>query len=336
MYSIDGREVLNYHNYNLTDVVSPVKTKRLQELLKLTKYSEKETKFLIDGFEQGFSLGYNGDENVQMTAPNLKLRVGDEIELWNKVMKEVKLKRYAGPFSKIPFKNYIQSPIGLVPKDGGKETRLIFHLSYPRGTGKSVNANTPPELCSVKYPDFNKAIQLCIKAGINCKIARSDLKAAFRNLGILRKHWKYLLMMARSPIDGKIYWFADKCLPFGASISCSVFQRFSSAIAHIVKVLSGNKDNVNYLDDYLFVALLQLMCNNQVRLFLQICHEINFPVALEKTFWGTNCLVFLGLLIDTLNQCVCIPADKVQRAIDMINVVLDKHKMTVKQMQKIC
>ena len=49
-------------------------------------------------------------------------------------MKEIKERRYAGPFMKenFPFVNYIQSPIGLVPKAGNK-TRLIFHLSYDFG-----------------------------------------------------------------------------------------------------------------------------------------------------------------------------------------------------------
>ena len=55
-------------------------------------------------------------------------------------MKEVKEGRYAGPFESIPFDSYIQSPIGLVPKDGGKDTRLIFHLSYIRGvTAQSMS-----------------------------------------------------------------------------------------------------------------------------------------------------------------------------------------------------
>ena len=83
---------------------------------------------------------------MQVKAPNIKLRIGSETELWNKVMKEVKLKHFAGPFKDIPYEeDFIQSPIGLVPKDNGKDTRLIFHLSYPRtGPGStSVNANTP-------------------------------------------------------------------------------------------------------------------------------------------------------------------------------------------------
>ena len=165
-----------------------------------SEYDKTETKFLVDGFKNGFSIGYEGNEQVKIKSPNLKFReVGDPVQLWNKVMKEVKEERYAGPFEEIPFENYIQSPIGLVPKDGGKDTRLIFHLSYPRGKGTSVNANTPAEKCTVKYPDFNNAIQLCIREGKGCKTAKSDMKSAFRNLGIRKNDWKYLVMKATCP-----------------------------------------------------------------------------------------------------------------------------------------
>ena len=44
-------------------------------------------------------------------------------------MEEVQLGHYAGLFKVIPYENYIQSTIRLVPKAGGK-TRLIFHLSF--------------------------------------------------------------------------------------------------------------------------------------------------------------------------------------------------------------
>ena len=312
--------------------------KVLKKLLQDSKYDSKETYFLTEGFTNSFSIGYNGPEKVKITSPNLKFRkVGNEALLWNKVMKEVRELRYAGPFAEIPFKNYIQSPIGLVPKDGGKDTRLIFHLSYPRGKGTFVNANTPEESCSVKYPDFNDAIQLCILEGRNCKIAKSDMKSAFRNLGICKKHWKFLIMKAVSPLDGKTYYFVDKCLPFGASISCSHFQRFSNAVKHIV-AWRTKKNLVNYLDDYFFAAQLKLLCNNQVKEFLKVCEEIAFPVSLEKTFWASTKLTFLGLLIDTLNQCVCIPIDKINKAVDLILTVLNKDskKVTLNQLQKIC
>ena len=175
-------------------------------LLKETRYPEDERKFLIEGFTNGFEIGYRGNMKARMTALNLKLNSPQErIILWNKVMNEVKLKRFAGPYKDIPFKetHYIQSPIGLVAKDGGKDHRLIFHLSYPHGKGTLVNDNTPDELCTVRYPDFNDAIKLCLQEGRGCRISRSDMKSAFRNLCIRRKDFWLLIMKAQSPLDGK-------------------------------------------------------------------------------------------------------------------------------------
>ena len=175
-------------------------------------------------------------------------------------MKEVKLKRYAGPFNKPPFENYIQSPIGLVPKDGGRNTHLIFHLSYPRNRSKgySINGCTPKRLCSVAYPDFNKAMQMCLAKGVSYSLGKSDMSSAFRNLGMSRKSWPWLIMLAENPLDGKTYYFVDKCMPFGASISCSHFQRFSNSVAYLVTYRT-KKPLVNYLDDFLFAALMKLL-----------------------------------------------------------------------------
>ena len=261
--------------------------------------------------------------------------IGDKVVLGNKVMKEVKLGRYAGPFKQIPFEFFIQSPISLVSKDNGRDVRLIFHLSYPRNSGKSVNQNTPKELCSTKYPDFSNAVKLCIREGKGCYIARSDMRSAFRNLGMRLADLCWLVMKAESPIDGKTYYFVDKCLPFGASISCSHFQRVSNAVAHIVKFRT-KRDLVNYLDDYLFAALLKLVCNNQVDIFLRVCEEINFPVSLEKTFWGSIFMTFLGFLLDTVKQLILIPIEKLDRAIGQIDNMLGKKKVTVHQIQKLC
>ena len=88
----------------------------------------------------------------------------------------------------------------------------------------------------------------------------------------------------------------------------------------------------------MFAALLKWKCNMQVQTFLDICSQINFPVSLEKTFWGTCRLTFLGLLIDTINQYVCIPVEKVEKAVNLIETVLSKEskKVTLNQLQKIC
>ena len=227
----------------------------------------------------------------------------------------------------------------MVPKDGGKDFCLIFHLSYPRGKSPpiSVNANIPKEKCSVAYPDFCEAIQMCLHEGAGCHISKSDMTSAFRNLGMSRSSWRYLILKAESPIDGHTYYFIDKCMPFGASISCSHFQRFSNAVAHIVQFRTG-RTLVNYLDDNLFAAYLRWLCNQQMRIFIEVCESIGFPISADKTYWATTILQFLGLLIDTVNQLVLIPIEKVCKAHNMISQVVHSKsgKITLLQLHKIC
>ena len=338
----EKREVLYFENFDLENIMTPVDVDKLHYWLKKTNYDPQESDYLVDGFINGFDLGYRGPEVIQQKSQNLKFTIGDKLELWNKVMKEVKEKRYAGPFREIPFENYIQSPIGLVPKDGGQKTRLIFHLSHPRNRkrGFSVNGNTPETLTKVKYKDFDAAVKLCIQEGKGCAMGKSDMTSAFRHLAMKKKYWKFLVMKAQSPLDDLWYYFVDKCMPFGASISCAHFQSFSNAVAHIVMTLSKRK-NINYLDDFFFTALKKAICDGQIQLFLDICSQIKFPVSMEKTFWGTTRLVFLGLLIDTVNQLICIPVEKIEKAKSLINKVINKpnnktrKKVTLHDLQSI-
>ena len=308
---------------------------QLRRLLNETGYAEKETNFLVEGFQFGFDLGYRGPKHIKKFSPNLKFVIGDRTELWNKVMKEVHLKRYAGPYETPPFEYFIQSPIGLVPKDGGTKTRLIFHLSYPKNSDESVNANTPDEICSVTYQRFEDAVRLCLNMGVGCKAGKSDMSSAFRHLGMKRKFWKYLVMKAQDPISGQWFYFVDKAMPFGSSISCAHFQRFSDAVSHIVATKTGLQ-NLNYLDDFFFVALIEFLCNHQIHTFLQVCDIIKFPVSLEKTVWATTLIAFLGLLIDTHEQKILIPIEKVTRALEIIRFIKTKknRKITLRQLQQ--
>ena len=109
--------------------MTPMNVEYYKKMLSDSNYDARESAFLLDGFTNGFDIGYQGPKIRQSEAKNIPFTIGDKFDMWEKIMKEVGAGRYAGPFDKIPYKNYIQSPIGLVPKAGGK-TRLTFHLSY--------------------------------------------------------------------------------------------------------------------------------------------------------------------------------------------------------------
>ena len=64
-----------YENFGLENVVTPVNVDRLEKLLIQSGYDKKKAAFLVKGFRNRFSLGYQGKEDVRRTAPNLKLRL---------------------------------------------------------------------------------------------------------------------------------------------------------------------------------------------------------------------------------------------------------------------
>ena len=125
-------------------------------------------------------------------------------------------------------------------------------------------------------PVLMKAIQLCLETGNFCQVAKSDLISAFRHLCIRKEDWHLLVMKAECPLDGRTYYFVDKCLPFGHALSCALFQKVSDAISFLTKARTL-KRNVNYLDDYFFAGLNRLLCNFQVDTFMQVCWRYILP-----------------------------------------------------------
>ena len=157
---------------------------------------------------------------------------------------------------------------------------------------------------------------------------------AFRQVPIRFSDRKLLVLKAEHPVSKKTYFFVDLCLPFGSSISCAIFQTISSSITHIVRWRT-NKPNLSYLDNYLFISLLKAWCDSQVNEFIKVCGYIQFPISMEKTYWGTTLLTFLGFLLDTVNQLVHIPIDKIKKALSLIERFTSKRKATVKEIEKL-
>ena len=260
----------------------------------------------------------------------------------------MELGRYAGPFEEIPYDNYIQSPIGLVPKaENSGKTRQIFHLSYDFKNGnRSVNHHTPASKCSISYNDLDRAVKTALKlinrGGISLRFSKTDLRSAFRILPLKPECYKWLIMKATNPEDNKTYYFVEKCLPFGSSISCSHFQRFSNALKHLMLKLNGKELTgeeidfiTNYLDDFLFIALQSGTCNRMVERFLDLCSQLGVPVAEDKTEWSSIRIIFLGILLDGEKCVLSIPEDKRIRAINMLELMINKKKTTVKEIEKL-
>ena len=346
---LDPSEVLHYMDTDWQNIVTPIKPNILRRLLIQSKYDSKCTEELYQGLTKGFDIGYRGSYQRKHMSSNLPFKIGTPTDLWNKVMKEVKENCYAGPFEYPLCENYVQSPLGLVPKSGGK-MRLIFHLSYDFGEDqheRSINELTPDELCSVKYRDLDHAVRNCIRllkiAEENSSLffSKTDCSHAFRLVTVLVQQRFLLVMMAVHPITQKKWYFIDKCLPFGSSRSCAIFQKFSDALAHIisfrltVKNITSILTLSNYLDDFIFIALCIAVCNHMLCKFLCLCKEVGCPISEDKTEYAAPVMVFLGTLLNGQQMIISLPLEKITKAYNLIQYAIQKRKVTIKFVQQL-
>ena len=172
------------------------------------------------------------------------------------------------------------------------------------------------------------------KHGEKIFFAKTDVQSAFRVLPLKIRCIRWLVMKAVNPLNGQTCYFVEKCLPFGSSISCSHFQRFSNALKHIYQYKIGvGKTVTNYLDDFLFIAKLLRLCNQYVNTFLEVCSQIGVPIAENKTEWASLRIVFLGMLLDGSRWLISVPAEKVNKAVNMLQSIISKRSATIKELQ---
>lgn len=304
---------------------SPINVKKLAFYLE--KYPNKDDALLLkEGFASGFRLNYKG-KAFQSDVRNLKSAYMHPKELNEKLLKELQLGHIIGPFDEAPLPEFKTSPVGLVPKsDGG--WRLITHLSYP--SGESVNDGIDDKLCSVSYTSFDTVSQMIFELGCGALMAKRDVKSAFRLLCIHPDDFHLLGIK----VDGKYY--VDRMLPMGLSLSCSLFEKFSTFLHWLVSYKTNLNSLDHYLDDFIFAGRrLSNHCELLVDTFSSICSEIGVPIAEEKSVGPTTILVFLGLELDSVTMSIRIPIKKIEELKSLLTVTIGQAKITLKNLQSL-
>ena len=112
------------------------------------------------------------------------------------------------------------SSLGVVPKKAKGEYRLIHYLLHPESD--SVNDAIPQELCSVCYTPFNTVVRIVRSCGFEVKISKCDIKSAFLLLPVHSEDFDLLGFHFQGAFS------IIRALLMGCSISCAVFECFSS------------------------------------------------------------------------------------------------------------
>lgn len=217
------------------------------------------------------------------------------------VENQIKVEISNGNYVKTKVKPLITSAIGAVPKDNGS-IRIIHDASMP----SKFCLNNLVEEKSCSYMDLNYACKLIKPNDYLCKV---DLKNAYRCVSIHESNFKLTGLHWKFDGDEEDTYFYDTKLPFGASKSPSIFQSLSSAVCRIMKV-RYNLLVISYLDDFLIINDSYDSCKYALQKLLEVLRVLGFHINYNKISGPAQSLIFLGVLINTVQMTLSLPDEK--------------------------
>ena len=315
-----------YIHFRPSDIITPVSPQRLDFYLQ--GYNSYLRSYLVNGFQFGFSI-HSLQANNSTSTNNLKSAQSFPSVIHAKIIKELQLGRFSGPYDVSPYDDYVVSPLGVREKKTPGEFRIIHNLSYPYDD-TSVNAAVPRHCATVNYASIADAAKHVVEMGQHCFLAKTDVKSAFRIIPV-HPDDRHLLGFRW---QGLLYF--DNCLPMGCSSSCRIFETFSTSLEWIISQRLHHVRVVHVLDDFLFIASSYDRCLHALNTFISICEDIGVPIAPDKTVGPEQSLPFVGIQLDTNDMTASLPLDKVHKFKQVISQFLLSSTVTLKQTQSLC
>ena len=246
-----------------------------------------------------------------------------------------------GPCGSAPFQNPMVSPLMTAPKKPN-ERRAVYDASYSQ---YSLNNATPSdhylgEKCQYTYPkieDFQRLILLC---GTGCLLFKRDLSRYYLQLPLDPTEYCYTGAVWRC------FFFFFTALMFGLRHSGLQGQKVSDATAWIhrnngleyqtpvtetqlcrsssddvrnsaiIPVLDPNKPSafniVNYSDDFAGCESSLDKAMASFTILGNLMESLGLVESVDKACPPSTKMVFLGVLFDTIQMTMSVPAEKIQ------------------------
>ena len=193
-------------------------------------------------------------------------------------------------------------------------------MSHPKG--RSVNDGIPKHLCTMTYITIDDAIKKINTLGPGTRLAKIDIKSAFRLIPVHPDDRHLLAMEWRGAV------FIDNCLPFGLRSAPRLFNTAANLLEWIL-VHQGITFVLHYLDDFLTVGSAGTPeCHQNLQLLIQVCRMLGIPLATEKVEGPATELEFLGILLDSTRMEARLPEDKFSRNSTKVQEWLGKRSAT--------
>ena len=291
----------------LSEVCSPLSANIGAWRERLQKHPDKVfSEYILHGLEFGFRVGF--DYHIQLSAARRNMTSAlEHVDVVDKYLgEEREAGRILGPFRQGVIPDLHVNRFGVIPKGRASgKWRLITDLSFPENA--SVNDGISPDLCTLAYTSVERVARAAHSLGPGALLAKADVKSAYRLVPVHPED-RHLLGM-----EWKGVYYVDTMLPFGLRSAPKIFTAVADALEWCVRQ-RGVVGIDHYLDDFVIVAPPEsAACKTYITKFEEECRALGVTLAPEKKEGPTTCLVFLGIVIDTVAGCLSLPADKLTR-----------------------
>lgn len=230
---------------------TPLIAHRWEETLRQCGLLEKYKDVPLS-IKNGFYMGVKMKLSKSYTPENHASALSNPAVIEAHIQKEVSEGRYSGPFSASKLESLIgyfrTSPLGIVPKPGSDEFRIVQDLSYPRDDPQQPSVNS--EINSDDFPctwgTFETMAAAILSLDADAQGATMDVDAAFRRCPLRRDQQNHFVIQWKG-----LFWL-DHNVPFGAASSGGVFGRLADAMADIL-LAYGFGPSTHWVDDYGFL-----------------------------------------------------------------------------------
>ena len=293
--------------------------------LKHLPRSDPQYNYIIDGVTDGFDIiddPYNLP-NVSVENYNSATNIDNRQKTEDQILYEISNGRYHA----VQTKPRIVSALGVIPKGDPTKVRLIHDCSRP--SGAAVNDFAAND--NFKFQSIQNAVDIVKE---NSFMAKIDLSNAYRSVKIKQSNYQATGLQWTFQGDTEPTFLVDTRLPFGASKAPYIFNELTQAVRRIM-ANKGFPKVVVYLDDFFIEGSSYNECNTAMHVLLSLLRELGFAINYSKVCSPTRKLVFLGIVLNTTNMTLSLPAKKLADLHSSLIKLKSKSKVTKRELQSV-
>ena len=298
---------------------------RLKDLL-----IDYHDKIVVDFFKCGWPINHDGHKYNSQKIDNWKGAITNKKQVQKYLENKLKFKSVIVPFDSNPFCQEAGiSPLNTRDKKDSSDKRVILDLSFPEGLAVNEGIDKSQYLgveIEWQLPTVDTLTAIMIRKRIGSLLFKRDLKRYYHQIFLDPMDTPKLGYY----IEDTIFFYCT--LPMGMTSSCFIAQRVSSIIQFIMQ--QRDYSIVNYIDDLGGADSPDraMRAFNELGALLK---EIGILELEAKAMPPATRMLFLGILLDSVNQTVSIDKSCLTEIQNLTKQWFGKKSATLKELQSL-